>query len=89
MLAWINRISDHFARKVGIEILRKALALLVHLASEMGSGCWDYHRGEEDFAGIMAKLSADFAAVTDQSKFELCQNIAVVLRSWPRRAIQV
>ena len=52
-------------------------------ASGIGS-CWSYHSGAEDFNSLMAKLCEDFESNQEESKFELCDTIRAVLRSFPK-----
>jgi len=52
-------------------------------ASGVGS-CWSYHSGAEDFNSLMLKLCSDFETNQDESKFELCDTIRAVLRSFPK-----
>ena len=52
-------------------------------ASGIGS-CWSYHSGAEDFNALMAKLCDDFETNQEESKFELCDTIRAVLRSFPK-----
>ncbi|QQP50650.1 Neurochondrin -like protein, partial [Caligus rogercresseyi] len=46
--------------------------------------CWSYHLGATDFDSIMSKLCAEFGGVQDESKFELCDTIRIILKSYPR-----
>ena len=62
----------------------RALDLLTRLAAAMGPACWDYHSGHEDFNAVMAKFCEDFAASSDADKFELCDTIRTVIRSFPK-----
>ncbi len=62
----------------------KAVELLLYLVGAMGPSCWNYHTGQEDFNALMAKFCSDFAAATDESKFELCDTIRVIIRSFPK-----
>ena len=57
-------------------------------ASGVGS-CWSYHSGAEDFNSLMLKLCSDFESNQDESKFELCDTIRAVLRSFPKVRINL
>ncbi|XP_040575000.1 neurochondrin homolog [Lepeophtheirus salmonis] len=57
------------------------------LLSILGSGdstCWSFHHGATDFDSIMSKLCCEFEAVHDETKFELCDTIRIILKSYPR-----
>ncbi|CAB4070125.1 unnamed protein product [Lepeophtheirus salmonis] len=48
------------------------------------STCWSFHHGATDFDSIMSKLCCEFEAVHDETKFELCDTIRIILKSYPR-----
>lgn len=49
-----------------------------------GQTCWLYHSGTEDFNNLMNKFCREFAVAQDQSKFELCESLRVLIRSYPK-----
>ena len=63
----------------------KALTLLLTLlVASHGQKCWAYHCGADDFNNLMMKFCSEFAESMDESKFELCDTIRIILRSFPR-----
>ena len=61
-----------------------ALELLINLLSTSGHLCWSYHSAFKDFNRLMGKLCTDFANSHDDTKFELCDTIRTILRSYPK-----
>jgi len=61
-----------------------ATDLMIALLSVRGHLCWSYHSAFEDFNSLMGKLCTDFANSQDETKFELCDTIRTVLRSYPK-----
>ena len=61
-----------------------ANVLLLVLLSNKGHLCWSYHDAFKDFNSLMAKLCTDFANSQDEAKFEMCDTIRTILRSYPK-----
>ena len=61
-----------------------ATNLLLNLLSTSGHICWTYHTAFNDFNQLMGKLCTDFANSQDETKFELCDTIRTILRSYPK-----
>ena len=86
-LAFINNRGIHSLCEV---IIRQtfqyedATDLLMSLLATRAHLCWSYHSANNDFNQLMAKLCTDFANSQDELKFELCDTIRTVLRSYPK-----
>ena len=86
-LAFINNRGIHSLCEV---ITRQtfqyedATDLLMSLLQTRAHVCWSYHSAFNDFNHLMGKLCTDFANSQDEHKFELCDTIRTVLRSYPK-----
>lgn len=61
-----------------------ATELLLSLLGHRGHQCWTYHSAYADFNDLMCKLCTDFATSQDETKFQLCDTVRTVLRSYPK-----
>ena len=59
----------------------RSLNLLLPLLKIEGQTCWSYHSSAEDFINIMNKYCQEFNDTQDETKFELCETINVILAS--------
>lgn len=85
--AFINNRGIHSLCEVVIKQTfqyEDALALLLSLLTTSGHVCWSYHSGSGDFNALMVKLCSDFSLASDETKFELCDTIRTILRSFPK-----
>ena len=62
--------------------------LLLNLLQSNGHLCWAYHSAFKDFNDLMGKLCTEFANSQDENKFEMCDQIRTVLRSYPKASFQ-
>merc|ERR1712018_413295 len=65
-----------------------ASELLLNLLLTNGHLCWAYHNAFKDFNDLMGKLCTEFANSQDENKFEMCDTIRTVLRSYPKASFQ-
>ena len=61
-----------------------ALKLLLNILTIEGHKCWTYYSGPEDFNNLMVKFCREFSLLQDEHKFELCDVIRTILRSFPK-----
>lgn len=62
-----------------------ALKLLTNILTIEGHKCWTYHSGPEDFNNLMMKFCREFSLLqNDDQKFDLCDVIRTILRSFPK-----
>ena len=85
--AFISNRGIHFLCEITVKQTfqaEDALKLLLNILTVEGHKCWAYHSGPEDFNNLLIKFCREFAILHDDQKFELCDVIRTILRSFPK-----
>jgi len=85
--AFISNRGIHYLCEINVKQTfqcEDALKLLTNILTIEGHKCWTYHSGPEDFNNLMMKFCREFSILQDDAKFELCDVIRTILRSFPK-----
>ena len=85
--SFIQNRGIHFLCEITIKQTfqaEDALKLLLNILTIEGTKCWAYHSGPEDFNNLLMKFCREFAILHDDQKFELCDVIRTIIRSFPK-----
>jgi len=85
--SFIQNRGIHFLCEITIKQTfqaEDALKLLLNILTIEGHKCWAYHSGPEDFNNLLMKFCREFSILHDDQKFELCDVIRTILRSFPK-----
>lgn len=85
--AFISNRGIHYLCEINVRQTfqcEDALKLLLNILTIEGHRCWTYYSGPDDFNNLMMKFCREFSLLQDQSKFELCDVIRTILRSFPK-----
>jgi len=85
--AFISNRGIHFLCEINVKQIfqcEDALKLLLNILTIEGHKCWTYHSGPEDFNNLLMKFCREFSILEDDQKFELCDVIRTILRSFPK-----
>ena len=85
--SFIQNRGIHFLCEITIKQTfqaEDALKLLLNILTIEGHKCWAYHSGPEDFNNLLMKFCREFAILHDDQKFELCDVIRTIIRSFPK-----
>jgi len=85
--AFISNRGIHFLCEINVKQIfqcEDALKLLLNILTLEGHKCWTYHSGPEDFNNLLMKFCREFSILQDDQKFELCDVIRTILRSFPK-----
>jgi len=85
--AFISNRGIHYLCEINVSSTfqcEDALKLLLNILRIEGHKCWTYYSGPDDFNNLMMKFCREFSLLQDQSKFELCDVIRTILRSFPK-----
>ena len=85
--AFISNRGIHFLCEITVKQTfqaEDALKLLLNILTVEGHRCWAYHSGPEDFNNLLMKFCREFAILHDDQKFELCDVIRTIVRSFPK-----
>merc|ERR1712012_1341183 len=85
--SFIQNRGIHFLCEITIKQTfqaEDALKLLLNILTIEGHKCWAFHSGPEDFNNLLMKFCREFAILHDDQKFELCEVIRTIIRSFPK-----
>ena len=85
--SFIQNRGIHFLCEITIKQTfqaEDALKLLLNILTIEGHKCWAFHTGPEDFNNLLMKFCREFAILHDDQKFELCDVIRTIIRSFPK-----
>jgi len=85
--AFISNRGIHFLCEINVKQTfqcEDALKLLLNILTIEGHKCWTYHSGPEDFNNLLMKFCREFSILQDELKFDLCDVIRTILRSFPK-----
>ncbi|XP_023331282.1 neurochondrin homolog [Eurytemora carolleeae] len=86
-LAFISNRGIHYLCEINVKQTfqcEDALKLILNILTLEGHKCWHYYSGPEDFNNLMVKFCREFSILQDELKFELCDVIRTILRSFPK-----
>jgi len=85
--AFISNRGIHYLCEINVKQTfqsEDALKLLLNILTLEGHKCWTYYSGPEDFNNLMMKFCREFSILQDEIKFDLCDVIRTILRSFPK-----
>jgi len=85
--AFISNRGIHYLCEINVKQTfqcEDALKLLLNILTLEGHKCWTYYSGPEDFNNLMVKFCREFSLLQDEVKFDLCDVIRTILRSFPK-----
>jgi len=85
--AFISNRGIHFLCEINVKQTfqcEDALKLLLNILTIEGHKCWSYHSGPEDFNNLLMKFCREFSILHDDQKFDLCDVIRTIIRSFPK-----
>jgi len=85
--AFISNRGIHFLCEINVKQTfqaEDALKLLLNILTIEGHKCWAYHSGPEDFNNLLMKFCREFSILHDDQKFDLCDVIRTIVRSFPK-----